>query len=212
MNIAIFGATGGTGRALIEQALAHGHTVTAFARNPAALAISHPRLTVVQGDVLDPARVEAAVAGQDAVLNSLGMKPGTQAPVTSEGTQNIIAAMHKFGVRRLITQSSLPVAAIDGNPRELPWLFRIILSLAAPLKTIFQDKVRQERIIQQSGLEWVIVRPAALTDGARTGSYRVGMPLKVSLGSKISRADVAEFMLKQVADNTYLHQVPRLSY
>jgi len=212
MNIAIFGAAGGTGRALVEQALAHGHTVTAFARNPAALAISHPRLTVVQGDVLDPARVEAAVAGQDAVLNSLGMKPGSRTSVTSEGTQNIIAAMQKFGVRRLITQSSLPVAAVDGNPHELPWLFRIMLSLAAPLKAIFQDKVRQEQIIERSGLEWVIVRPAALTDGVRTGSYRVGMPLKVGLASKISRADVAEFMLAQLATNTYLHQVPRLSY
>ena len=212
MNIAIFGATGGTGRALVEQALAQGHTVTAFARNPSALTITHPCLSVVQGDVLDPARVEAAVAGQDAVLNSLGMKPGTHAAVTSEGTHNIIAAMQKFGVRRLITQSSLPVAAVDGHPHELPWLFRIILSLAAPLRAIFRDKVRQEQIIQHSGLEWVIVRPATLTDGARTGTYRVGMPLKVSLGSRISRADVAEFMLKQVVNNTYLHQVPRLSY
>jgi putative NADH-flavin reductase len=212
MKIAIFGATGGTGRALVEQALAQGHTVTAFARNSSALAMTHSRLSVVQGDVLNPARVEAAVVGQDAVLNSLGMKPGTQAPVTSEGTRNIVAAMQKFGVRRLITQSSLPVAAVDGNPHELPWPFRIVLSLAAPLKTIFQDKLRQEQIIQRSGLEWVIVRPAALTDGARTGTYRVGTPLKVSLSSKISRADVAEFMLTQTVDNTYLHQVPRLSY
>jgi putative NADH-flavin reductase len=212
MKITIFGATGGTGRALVEQALAHGHTVTAFARDPAVLAISHPRLTIVQGDVLDPERVEAAVAGHDAVLNALGMKPGAQVPVTSEGTRNIIAAMHKFGVRRLIAESALPVAAFDGNPHELPRLLRIILSLAAPLKAIFQDKVIQEQLIERSELEWVIVRPAALTDGARTGAYRVGMPLKVGLASRISRADVAEFMLAQLTTNTYLRQVPRLSY
>jgi putative NADH-flavin reductase len=212
MNIAIFGATGGTGRALVDQALAQGHQVTAFVRNPAALTITHPRLRVVQGDVLDPASVEAAVAGQGAILNALGMKPGTPTGVTSQGTQNIIAAMDKFTVRRLVTQSALPVAAIEGDPHEIPWLLRIVLALPTPFRAMFQDKVLQERIIQRSDLDWVIVRPTMLTNNARTGSYRVGTPLQGGRAAQISRADVAEFMLKQVTDNTYLHQVPRLSY
>jgi putative NADH-flavin reductase len=212
MKIAIFGATGGTGRALVEQALEGGHHVTAFARNPAALTITHPRLRVVQGDVLDPAKVETAVAGQDAILNALGMKPGTSTPVTSQGTRHIVAAMQSLGVRRLVTQSALPVAAIEGNAHELPLFFRIVLSLAVPLRALFRDKILQEQIIQRSGLDWVIVRPAMLTNNARTGAYRVGMPLPGARAKQISRADVAEFMLKQVTDNTYLHKVPRLSY
>jgi putative NADH-flavin reductase len=212
MKIAIFGATGGTGRELLNQALELGHEVTAFVRNPAALAITHPRLTLVQGDVLDPVKVEAAVAGQDAILNALGMKLGTPTPVTSQGTQNIVAAMQTFGVRRLVTQSALPVAVIEGNPHELPLIFRIILSLATPMKAIFRDKVLQEQIIRRSSLDWIIVRPAMLTNNARTGSYRVGTPLQGGLARQISRADVADFMLKQLTDNTYLHKVPRLSY
>jgi len=212
MKLIIFGASGGTGRALVTQALEQGHEVTAFVRSPAALTSDHPRLRVIQGDVLDPASVAATVRGQDAVLNALGMKPGTPQPVTSGGTKNIIAAMQQNGVRRLITVSAIAVAALDGHAQEVPWPFRVFLTIAVPVRKLFEDKVRQEQAIQQSGLEWVIVRPTTLTDGPQTGTYRVGVPLKVGLSAKIARADVADFMLKQLGETRYLQQVPRLSY
>jgi len=212
MKVVIFGATGGTGRQLIEQALAQGHIVTAFDRSLAGFTIEHPNLTLVQGDVFNQEQVDAAVAGQDAVICVLGVRPTVQAPVCSTGTEHIVAAMQKAGVKRFICQSAFVVAALDGERREVPWVLPIALSFSPKTKTMFADKVRQEQIVQQSELDWIIVRPARLTDGPKTGAYKSGAPMSIGLNSKITRADVADFILKQVSDNSYLHKVPRLSY
>lgn len=211
MKIVIFGAAGGTGRILAERALAKGHQVTAFDRYPAALNIQHPKLTLVQGDVFNPSQVEEAIAGQDVVISVLGVRPGVTTPVCSKGTENIIAAMQKLGVKRFICQSGFHVAALDGEWREVPWLVPI-LPLFPKVNAMFADKVIQEQEIRQSDLDWTIVRPARLTDGPRTGNYKVGAPLSISPIAKISRADVADFLLRQVSDDTYLHEVPRLKY
>jgi hypothetical protein len=120
--------------------------------------------------------------------------------------------MRKLGVRRLNTQSALPVALIEGNGHEIPWLFRLFLRLAAPIRPMFQEKIVQEQIIEDSGLDWVTVRPAMLTNNPATGSYRVGTPLPGDPARQISRTDVADFMLRQVTDNSYLYKVQRLSY
>src|SRR5690349_16355654 len=119
MNIIIFGAAGGTGRALTEQALEQGYTVTGFDRNPDALKLQHPNLTMLKGDIFDPAGVEQAIAGQDVVFCVLGVRPGVTIPVCSVGTKNIIAAMQKQGVKRLMVQSAFAVAALDGEWREV---------------------------------------------------------------------------------------------
>lgn len=211
MNIVIFGATGGTGRSAVEQALAEGHKVLAFDRNPAALAIEHPNLSVVGGDVFNVEQVENAVRGQDAVICVLGVRPETQKPVCSVGTENIVAAMKKFGVKRLICQTAFAVAAVDGEWIEVPWL-SAILPFFPKTRAMFEDKVRQEASVRQSDLDWIIVRPAQLTNTAKTGMYKVGVPLPMSPAAKISREDVADFLLKQVNDDTYLHQVPRLKH
>lgn len=212
MNIVIFGAAGGTGRTLVEQALAKGHMVTAFDRHPQALAIEHPKLPIVQGDIFNPAQVEAAIAGQDAVICVLGVRPQTTLPICSTGTKHIIAAMHKVGVKRFICQSAFAVAALDGERGETSWFLSIILPFFPKVKAMFADKVVQEQFIRQSQLAWIIVRPARLTDGPKTGIYQAGVPLMVGSRAKISRADVADFLLKQVSDNTYLHRIPRLRY
>src|SRR5437867_10875664 len=115
MKIVIFGAAGGTGRSLVEQALAQGHEVTAFDRQPEALTIEHPHLSRVKGDIFKPEQVEAAIVGQDVVVSVLGVRPGVTIPVCSEGTKNIIAAMEKVGVKRFICQSAFVVAALDGE-------------------------------------------------------------------------------------------------
>ena len=106
MKLVIFGASGGTGRELLEQALAKGHEVTAFDRHPEFITLSHPKLTCVQGDVFDPEQVEAAITGQDVVFCVLGVKPGSTVPVCSKGTENILAAMQRTGVKRFICQSA----------------------------------------------------------------------------------------------------------
>jgi putative NADH-flavin reductase len=207
MKVAVFGATGTIGRQLIEQALEQGHTVTAFVRDPAKLDIKSPYLKVVRGDVLDPASVEKAVQGQDAVLCSIGA--GRKGTVRSEGTRNIVRAMEKAGVRRLICQSSLGVGDSRGN---LNFLWKYVM-FGVLLRDAFKDHVLQENFVKQSRLDWTIVRPAAFTDGERTGNYHHGFPgTRNGLQLKISRADVADFMLKQLGDSTYLRKTPGLSY
>ena len=211
MRIVIFGAAGGTGRDVVEQALAHGHKVTAFDRHPAALTLEHPRLVKVQGDIFNTEQVEAAVAGQDAVVCVLGVGPQVTQPVCSIGTKHIIEAMQKHGVKRFICQSAFVVSALDGEWREVPWIVPI-LPFFPKVKAMFADKVRQEQFVRQSNLDWVIVRPAKLTNGPKTGIYKVGVPFSIGPNAKISRADVADFILTQLNDDTYQHQAPRLMY
>jgi putative NADH-flavin reductase len=211
MNIIIFGATGGTGRVLTEQALVEGHTVTGFARNPASLKLQHPNLAMIKGDIFDPAGVEQAIAGRDVVFCMLGVRPRDTTPACSVGTKNIIEGMQKRGVKRLVVQSSFAVAALDGEWREVPWIVPL-LSLFRKERAMFMDHVRQEEFVRQSNLDWSIVRPSRLTDTARTGVYRVGEHLFIGPRAHISRADVADFMLKQLHDDAYIHKTPRLKY
>lgn len=250
MKLLIFGATGGTGQALVEQALEQGHTVTAFARDPAKVRTTHKNLSVVKGDILNYESVEAAINGQDAVLSALGIRVRTGAVVIlavicqgfaaavplsrpfgwfvrlgvpflallilfrrnttlSDGTGNIVQAMEKLGVKRFICQSSLGIGESKG---QLGFLHNYIL-IPLLLRNIFADKEIQERIIKDSMLDWVIVRPAALTNGPRRGVYRHGMNIGHRLFmAKISRADVTDFMLRQLTDNAYLRKTPGVSY
>ena len=212
MNIVIFGAAGGTGRSLTEQALAEGYTVTGFDRNPDALKLQHPNLKMIKGDIFDPAGVERAIAAQDLVFCVLGVRPGVTAPVCSVGTKNIILGMEKQGVKRLIIQSAFAVAALDGEWREVPWIVPLVSPLFGKVRAMFMDHVRQEEFVRQSNLDWIIVRPSRLTDTPGTGAYRVGEPLFIGPRAHISRADVADFMLKQVHDDTYIHKAPRMKY
>lgn len=218
MKIVIFGAAGATGRVLVEQALAKGYEVTGFDRHIAGLtdlADQQPKLKLVQGDIFDATQVEAAVAGQDAVICVLGVRPGSPAmtlPVCSTGTKNMIDAMEKAGVKRYVCQSAFVVAALDGERGQTSWLLPLLMAFTPKVKTMFADKVKQERFIRQSNLDWVIVRPAQLKDGPKRGVYKAGDPMTIGLNASISYADTADFLLKQVTDNTFLHKTPRLKY
>ena len=209
MNLLIFGATGGTGRQLVEQALEAGHTVTAFVRTPAKLPLQHPNLRLVQGNVLDYASVLAAMPGQEAVLSALGAPAAQKDAVRSAGTRNILQAMESLGVRRFICLTTMGM----GDSREaLPFSYKYLI-VPLFLRSAFADSEVQENYIRQSQVEWTIARPATLTNGRRTGSYRHGFPAtERGLKIKISRADVADFMLKQLHDSSYVRQAASLSY
>jgi putative NADH-flavin reductase len=203
MNIALFGATGGTGRQVLDQALAQGHLVSALVRDPAKLA-ERKGLTLVVGDVLDRDATTRCIQGTDAVICVLGSH-GSREPIEALGTQSILDAMRDTGVRRLIAVTSLGV----GDSRaQINWAFRLIMDLT--LKPIMMAKEEQERLIKASGLDWTIVRPGGLTDGPRTGAYRFGRDRSIK-GGRISRADVAEFVLRQLTDTTFIHQTPAVS-
>lgn len=206
MNLLVFGATGGTGRELVKQALAQGHTVTAFARNPDKLDIQHSNLKVAKGDVTDAAAVEQAVKRQDAVFSTLGSTSLKKNPALVEGVRNIVKAMEQHGVRRFVYQSSLGVG--ESRTRVSALVRYIVIPLV--LRNAIADHGEKEQAIKHSSLDWVIVRPAGLTDGQHTGQYQHGE--SINFGAKISRADVADFMLKQANDTMYLHKTPGVSY
>jgi putative NADH-flavin reductase len=208
MRVLVFGATGGTGRELVRQALDAGHAVTAFVRDPAALE-GHDGLCVIAGDVLDGAAVERAVPGHDAVVCAIGKPATSPGTVRSEGTRNIVRAMERAGVRRLLCQSTI---GIDETRALLPALYRYIL-VPSLLRRTFSEHARQEAVVRSSNLDWTIVRAGALTDGERTGDYRHGIPPDDrSLKFKVARADVADFMLNLLNGAGYMRSVPSVSY
>jgi nucleoside-diphosphate-sugar epimerase len=206
LRVLVIGATGGTGRQLVQCALEQGHQVTAFVRDPSKLQIEHENLRVVKGDVLDYASVEPAMRGQSAVLCALGHKrffyPNK---IQSNGMRNILRAMNACDVPRLICETALGIGNSVGR-LGLPHTF-FILPLILPF--YMWDKLRQEEVITASDRDWVIVRPGVLTNGEARGSYRHGPRVGSYLWPvKISRADVADFMLKQLTDDTYVGVAP----
>ncbi|MEX1140665.1 MAG: SDR family oxidoreductase [Bacteroidota bacterium] len=210
MRLLIIGATGGTGRELVMQALERGHAVTAFARNPADMTIQHERLTVAQGDVLDPAAVENAVRNQDAVLSALGHKRWIiPSSILSQGTGIVVDAMKRHGVKRFVCETSLGV----GNSRGRLGLYYTLFVIPVIVFFYFRDKKRQEEIIRGSGLDWVVVRPGRLTNGRKRGEYRHGLKIGNYIWTvSISRADTADFMLNQLENDGYLRQAVGVAY
>ncbi len=201
-RVLIIGASGGTGRQLVTQALARGHVVTALVRNRSKLPIEHPQLRILEGDVLDYSSVEAAVRGQEAVISALGHKQYFRPTrILSEGTRNILRAMESQGVPRFICETSLGLGDSVGRLG----LFYSFFIIPLILPFYFWDKTRQERLIAASKVDWVIVRPGALTNGEKRNAYRNGPTIGSFLWTvRISRADVADFMLNQLTENTYL--------
>jgi len=210
MRLIVFGSTGGTGLQLIKQALNKGYEVTAFTRNADKIKQSHKGLRILTGDVLDSKAVNSAVQGHDAVLCSLGMKNVMdKSMLRARGTKNIIHAMDAAGIKRLVCQSALGTGDSD---KALPFIYRYFL-VPVVMRSLYKDHNLQESHLKESSIDWTIVRPAILTDGAQTGIYQHGFSAENrTVKVKISRADVADFMLKQVTDNHYLYKTPSLSY
>jgi putative NADH-flavin reductase len=209
VRLVIFGSTGGTGGQLLEQALDQGHAVTAHVRSPEKLGgLEHAKLSVSRGDVLDAEGVERVVAGQDAIFCAIGAGP-ERTTLREDGTRNIVAAMERTGVSRLLCLSSLGVGDSRAN---LPFFTRYVI-VGIFLRHAFADHERQEAVVRKSSLDWTIVRPPHLKDGPRTGSYRHGFPpTDRDIQAWISRADVADFMLSQLTDETYIRRAPGVSY
>lgn len=207
MKVIVFGASGTLGRHVVDQALVQGHAVTAFSRQPRKAEPKNPNLSLVAGDVLDLRSVQAVMAGQDAVIVALGA--GRKGGIRSTGTETVIAAMKHHGISRLICLSTLGA----GDSRSMLTFFWKRIMFGLLLRQAYKDHQVQEEIVRDSGLDWTLVRPAAFVDGPVTGSYRHGFPnTEKGLALKISRADVADFMLRQLTGTAYLHHAPGLSY
>lgn len=208
MNLAIFGATGRTGRELVHQALERGHRVTAFARTPARLDLTHERLEVVQGDVRDAAAVARAVRGADAVLSALGPSGRDPDRPIARGTRNIVAAMQRQGVRRLIVTGGAGVGAPSDRPTLLDRLVKFLLLLVA--RHAYEDVRDAVEVVRASDLDWTVVRLPRLTDAPASGRVRADY-LGGNVGIRIGRADVASFMLDLLETDRWLRAAPVIS-
>lgn len=199
LKLTIFGPTGGTGRQLVEQALAAGHKVIAVAREPRSIITTDPNLLVVEGNVLEHGPLWAGMEGSDAVLSALGthaMKEPTN--IYSQGTAAILAAMSTVGIERLIAISAIPLV-----PKEhKSWLEH---TLVHPVLNRFfgggyQDMRRMEAMLEASSIKWTIFRPSRLTDKPKTGGYRTAIDSHLRRAWSLSRADLADAMLQAISD------------
>ena len=210
MKILVVGATGGTGREVVKQALARGHEVTVFARRPEALGLEDARLRVVKGDITtDAAKFEEAVRGHDAVVSGLGRGTSfSPENLMVRAMEAVVPAMERAGVHRFIFTSAFGVGESHG---EAPLLPRI--TYRTLLKDLFADKAKAEGILRGSSLDWTIVRPVVLTNGAMTGKYRAEEHLEGLHGiPTISRADVAHFIVGELEKPAFVRKTAAISY
>ncbi|HUY45923.1 MAG TPA: NAD(P)H-binding protein [Streptosporangiaceae bacterium] len=211
MLLAVFGGTGGTGTHLIRQALDRGHHVAALARRPEAMRLAHPRLRVVRGDVVVPGAADPVVEGADAVLSALGIGYRRHATtVYSAGTGNILAAMGRAQVRRLLVVSTSSLSVPDpGRPVE--WaVARLILQPL--LRRPYADMALMEQRIRKSGTDWTVARAARLTNGSGGRPYRTAVDSRLPGCWSVSRADLASYLLDHIWDHRVCRATMEIAY
>lgn len=206
MRLVILGATGGTGRELVQQALDQGHQVTVLVRRPEAITLTHPQLQVTRGDLMQPDSLASVLPGQNAVLSVVGKSSFRPMRFYRQSAQTIVQQMEKVGVQRLVCLTSVGVLDKPIGPWWYVWFIKPLL------KYIYDDMRHMEQIIRESRLTWTIVRPTRLFDGPRTGHYRVGSSGELAHADSISRADVADCMLAQLETPTHWQQSIAVAY
>lgn len=202
MKLVVIGATGRSGRCLVKQALQAGHDVIAFAPQPSKLGIDDERLTAMPGDVLDPDVVKKAVVASDAVVFTVGVANRRTTTLLSDGIRNTVQAMEGAGVRRLVCVST-GMLAIGGQMRLARRLFSAFV-VERIMRNIYLDLARMEDEVTLTGLDYTVVRAGRLTMGPRTGIYRTAVNASVRRPGRLSRADLADYVLRHLdAPDTY---------
>lgn len=208
-RLAVFGASRGVGRHVVQQALARGHQVTAVARHTAELRKAFPAARLVEGDATDAATVRAALDGVDAVICTLGAPAWSRSKVRSEGTRTILEGMERAGLSRILVLGVLGAAE---SREHLPFTLRYLI-FPLYLRRPVAEHEAQERILRASGLDWTILRAPYLEEGPRTGRYALGFGADLTgLTLTVSRADAADFFLDQVGSAQYARRTVEISY
>ncbi len=207
MKVAIFGGSGKTGQHLVQQALDAGYEVAALVRTPSKLAVQHTDLSVIQGDILDAQCVEETVRGADAVISVLGPNNNKPEFTISRGMEHILAVMHRHNVRRLIISTGAGVREPEDRPRLVDRFFGLLLRVIS--KNVVADMEQVVHKVKTSDLDWTIVRVPMLTDEPAQEQLKIGFV--GDTGPRLSRADMAAFMLKQAEDNQHLQKSPAIS-
>ncbi len=198
MRLTVFGATGGIGRHVVQQALASGHEVTAVVRDPARFSVQGKGLEIFQADLTHPESLREAVAERHAVLSGLGARKRSDAGITTRLTRSVLAAMEAEGTRRLVVVSAAPVGPEAPGDGLLDRAMRSMIS--AVLKDVYVDLAAMEAELAASATDWTSVRPPKLTDEPLTGTYRRVVGGTPRAARTIARADVAHAMLACVDD------------
>lgn len=208
-KIALFGASGQTGQAFLDQAPKEGYTFKALVRTPSKIVQQSPRLEVIQGDVLNYGDVEKTVADTEIVVSLFGHVKGSPEWLQTNGTENIVKAMKKHQVERIISLSGGGLPFEKDQPKFPDKMIRFIMKVAVP--KILNDAQKHAEVLQQSGLKWTIIRGPRLTNDPKKGEYRVGW-VGVNASTKVGRADLADFILEEVEKEAYNEQMPFVSY
>ena len=198
MKLLILGATGPTGSQLVRQSLEAGHAVAALVRDRAKVSEA---IEVIQGDATDSGVVAASVRGRDAVLSALGTSKSFKGGIMTRAVTVLVPAMEQAGVKRLLLVSAFGVGESFNDASAIQkFFFRTVL------RSIYGDKATADAMIEASPLQWTIVRPVALANTRRTGNYRVGEHLKLSGFPRVSRADVADFMIRELNEQRWVRK------
>ena len=207
MKLYILGGTGPTGQHLVSQALEQGHEITALVRTPSKIAFKSPKLTLITPDLFDSGAVAASMKGHQVVVSALGVGM-TLRPhdLMNRAMASIIKAMQDAGLKRIV---SLSAFGLGESYHQASMLQKVFYKLM--LNKIYEDKLRGEVQLRKSNLDWTLVYAVALSNGKRAGKYKVGERLPMKGMPRISRADVADFMLRQINSDEWVRKVPIIS-
>ena len=209
-KIIVFGATGGTGKFVVEQAIEVGYHVTVIVRNPDTLTLSDKNLEIIKGDVLQPTTFEDAVKGKDAVISCLGSTRKEPTSVYSQGASNIATAMKKTGIKRIVCISAGAVVVPPNSSFIVKFVVKNILQRL--FKYIYADMLLMEKVLSKSDLDWTVIRAPRLTNNKRTGKYRIAINKHLSKPSSISRADLADYIVTHLNDENAFKARVEVSY
>ena len=209
MKILLLGANGAVGQLALDDLLRANHVVKALVRNASTMQKKHPRLTVVQGDATNATDLENVLAGQDAVLGTLGARTNKRTTLRADVARSLLAGMKKHRVRKLVWLDAAGVGSSREFVRRSSFFFGSVI-MPLFLNHMYDDAAVADALIEKSGSDWVIVRPMSFSNGAKTGNISVvtDMSLTVRLHLRIARADVAAFLVEQLVKNNYVWQMP----
>jgi len=209
-KIIVFGATGGTGRLVVERALQLGHQVTVVIRNPDAFNIRHQSLEIIKGDVLQPLTFENAIREKNVVVSCLGTQKREPTTVYSEGARNIMKAMQKEDINRIMCLSAAAVVVPSNSSLLMKFVIKNILQRL--FKHSYADMLIMEKMLSESNLNWTVIRPPWLRDSKHSGKYRTAINEHLGNLSKISRADLADYIVNHLTDEKVFKAKIEISY
>jgi putative NADH-flavin reductase len=209
-KIIVFGASGGTGKQVVEQALHRGHHITAVVRNPKSITLRHERLEIIKGDVFRPDTFEKAINGKDVIISCLGIQKQEPTTLYSEGISNILKAMQTAGAHRIVCLSAAAVIV----PPKSSFLMKFVTKniLQRIFRHSYADMLIMEKIVRESNLDWTIIRPPWLRNSRHTRIYRTTINEPLHNPSKLSRADLADYIVNHLNDERTFKALVEISY